>query len=518
MSPLIRFLAAAMALLTLVRWGLAATMEVTPSEAYLFQLALHRTWIGCDGGGIGMLAAGWAAWMVKSPLMLRLLMPLVALAASWMLFRLVQKMANDRAGAWTVVILNLLPAFNLGAILLRPEWIAALFVTAGLQLLWTGLHRAGTWNWHWPAAGALWGLALLADLSAFSLPFSFAFLLLASRRWRGRLWRPGPWLLLVSWLVIGILPLAWWNHQHGGALVDHWLLEMGWGDISGFAAQTLLHFVWQMTLALSPLFVVSAMLVGLQVARRQPREDAAYFLFAFSLPGFALLAGSAMIGLGKPTHLIPLIPPLCALLAFVWQPGSNLLDRRSLWQWITMGTAALASLTLLNTDLWRRAGILRSYDGDPSRQWQGWQETAAEASRIIQDSSAEFPQGLMLIAETPQLAAALDFYLPENLPILTPHPDWPRIQVMESPVPTSQYAFWPRYDEESETASQQSPDAEGPTALFFTDVASRTEPPSMIEQSFAEVTPLMEYEVRRHGNLVRRIKIFACRDYRGTPL
>ena len=183
-----------------------------------------------------------------------------------------------------------------------------------------------------------------------------------------------------------------------------------------------------------------------------------------------------------------------------------------------MGTAALASLTLLNTDLWRRAGILRSYDGDPSRQWQGWQETAAEASRIIQDSSAEFPQGLMLIAETPQLAAALDFYLPENLPILTPHPDWPRIQVMESPVPTSQYAFWPRYDEESETASQQSPDAEGPTALFFTDVASRTEPPSMIEQSFAEVTPLMEYEVRRHGNLVRRIKIFACRDYRGTPL
>ena len=518
MSPLIRFLAAAMALLTLVRWGLAAIMEVTPSEAYLFQLALHRTWIGCDGGGLGMLAAGGAAWMAKSPLMLRLLMPLVALAGSWMLFRLIQKMANDRAAAWAVVILNLLPAFNLGAILLKPEWIASLFVIAGLQLLWTGLHRAGIWNWHWPATGALWGMALLADLSALSLPFSFAFLLLASRRWRGRLWKPGPWLLLGAWLLIGVLPLAWWNHQHGGALGDHWLLEMGWGDIIGFSAQTLLNFVWQMTLALSPLFVVGAVLVGLQVFRRQPREDAAYFLLAFCLPGFALLGGLAMIGMGRPNNLIPLIAPLCGLLAFVWQPGSHLLDRRSLWQWITMGTAALATLTLLNTDLWRRAGLLRSYDGDPSRQWQGWQETADEAARTIQDASAEFPQGLLLIAETPQLAAALDFYLPQNLPILTPQSNWPRIQVMESPVPTSQYAFWPRYDEESETPDTESPDTAGPTALFFTDVATRSEPPAIIEQSFAEVTPLMEYEVRRHGSLVRRIKIFACRDYRGTPL
>ena len=92
------------------------------------------------------------------------------------------------------------------------------------------------------------------------------------------------------------------------------------------------------------------------------------------------------------------------------------------------------------------------------------------------------------------------------------------IQVMESPVPTSQYAFWPRYDEESETPDTESPDTAGPTALFFTDVASRSAPPAMIEQSFAEVTPLMEYEVRRHGSLVRRIKIFACRNYRGTPL
>ena len=44
---------------------------------------------------------------------LRGTLPLVALAGSGMLFRLIQKMANDRAAAWAVVILNLLPAFNL---------------------------------------------------------------------------------------------------------------------------------------------------------------------------------------------------------------------------------------------------------------------------------------------------------------------------------------------------------------------------------------------------------------------
>ena len=513
MSPLLRFLLATLVLLALVRWALAATLEVTPEEAYVYQLASHRTWLGCDGGG-GMVVALLATWLGKSALALRFWMPLVALGTSWLLFRMVVKMAGERAASWAVVMLNLLPAFNFGAILLQPEWLAALLGLAGIQWLWTGLHRAGTWDWRWLASGVAWGVALQAHGTALSLPISLGFLLLASRRWRKRLLRPGPWMLLGAWLLTGVAPLLWWNAQHAGALMDQWLVEWGWGRLDWRAGTR--GFFRQAMAGISPLLLLAAGWALLGVLRRKPREDAPYFLLAFTLPGFALLAGLAMLGMGNAAGWVPLVPPLCGLLAIVWQPSTDLRERRNWWQWAALGTAALLTLCLLNTDLLRRAGLVRTYRGDRARHWLGWKTTALETTQIIQEAAAQFPPGLLLIAETPQLAAALDFHLPDGLPVLTPQPGWPRVQVMESPASFSQYAFWPRYDEEDAEGGKEAPASFN--ALFFTEVTERIGPPEMLRQSFGEVTPVMVFEVNRHGMLLRRIKVFACRDYHGSPL
>lgn len=143
-----------------------------------------------------------------------------------------------------------------------------------------------------------------------------------------------------------------------------------------------------------------------------------------------------------------------------------------------------------------------------------------EAARIVRDLNASNPDPVFLIAESPTLAAELDYYLPADLPLLSPRQNWPRVQVMESPVPTSQFSFWPRYDEDSSLEGDDPISAPvlGKTALFFTDVTNRIGPPAILEASFREVSPLMVYEIRRNGAIVRRIKVFACQDYRGTPL
>jgi hypothetical protein len=514
MQSLSRLMLLTLALLTLVRWALAASMEVTPQEAYIYQLAQHRDYLGVDGGGLGTLLVGWFG---KSALSIRWAAPLMALVGSWLLFKLIQALAAERVAAWAVVILNLLPAFNLGATQFQPEWLAADFTLLGMFWLWQGLHKASAWEWRWPAAGAVWGLALLSHWGAVGVPLGMIFVLSVSRRWRKRWLRPGPWLLLGAWVLVGWLPLLLWDGYHAGALTDRWLVDFGWAERTWSDGGRWLSWWAQLLVGISPLLLVAAAWAAIQIARARERDDASFFLLAWVLPALVLGCLGAWFGLGRTSWLIPILPALCGLLAIFWQPSSAVRDQRSLWQWCALGLAALVSLLLGNTDLLRRAGVVREYGWDVTRAWHGWRETALEVERIVQDTVAEIPTGVLLIAETPELAAVLDYHLPAQVTGYQASPNWPRVQLLETPMLHSQYAFWPRYDEDSGDESTPSPMA-GRSALFFTDAAERIGPPAALAGSFTTVRPLLVFEVRRYGAVVRRMRVFLCQDYVGASL
>jgi hypothetical protein len=514
MTPLSRFLLWTLVLLTLVRATVAGLMELTPEECYLRLLAERGVWLGMDGGGLAHVLAGWG----HSSFGVRWAAPLLGLLTSWGLFRCVDRLAGERTAAWSVVILNLLPAFNLGCVMLQPAWFAAGAWVMAIQLIWTALHRANPWDWRWWLAGGFAVLALWCDLSSFWIPFPLFFLFSISRRWRKRLLRPGPWIVLGMWALLGFLPLAWWNHTHAGALVDGWLQRMDWAHTRWFRFDAMADGLLQLTLGFSPLLIIALGWALFQVTRTRPREDASYFLLAQTLPVLALWFVSLSFGFGHSDWLIPAIPACCALMATVWQPSGLLRERRSRWQWSGLAVAALISLLVIYPDFLRRAGWELSYERDSSRHRQGWTETATEAAALIREASQEFPEGLLVIAETPQLAAALEFYLPTDVPVFRTNADAPNIQVMESPFPTSQYAFWPRYDETPPPGTGQSESSLGKTALFFTDANHRSGPPALIQASFTSVEPLMVYEVSRFGFTIRRIKVFVCYDYEGAPL
>jgi hypothetical protein len=206
------------------------------------------------------------------------------------------------------------------------------------------------------------------------------------------------------------------------------------------------------------------------------------------------------------------VPAACGLLALYWQPSSALRDERSRWQWSALALAAVTTILLLHSDILRRAQLATDYDWDTAKDRHGWVETAAEADLIIQETATTQNPPLLLIAETAELAAALDYHLPA-----TAETNQPRIQVLESPAFTSQYAFWPRYDEDTDEETKPSPSI-GHHALFFTDVTNRLGPPVALTASFASVRPLSIYEIRRHGALLRRLRVFLCEDYVGSSL
>ena len=515
MSPLQRLLLAAMIVLTICRWIMGALLELSPAEASLWMWSQHWSVAGYDGGGLAALLVKFSAGTLgHSPFGVRFFAPLCAAGTSWLVFRTAISMSGEKAAAWAVLLLNLLPAFQLGSVFLLPEWLAVTAGMSGTLLMWRALHRAGKWDWRWPAAGGCWGVALLADWSALWLPLAGLFAVLSTRRWRGRWKRPGIWLMLGTAILTGWVPLLWWNAGHAGASWFHLLDRWGLAEAAPFRLRTTREMLCHCLLGASPLLLAAMLFSAVVVAKRWGRQDAWHVLFSFSFPALAGLLLVSLAGVGEANLLIPALPPLVILLALQWE-AESLRGLGGSFKWAALVVAAGMSLLAINSDLLRRAGFDAGYSRDASRHWKGWSKMAAEAATIISEAQGQAAEGLFIIASDWRLASVLNFYLPPETPGFHPDKSWPLVQVMESPAPTSQYAFWPRYDQE---LGDPATSFQGKTALFFTDAASREGPPASLERAFEVVEPLMVFDVRRSGHLVRRVRVFACRNYSGLPL
>jgi hypothetical protein len=519
MSTLHRLLLAGMILLTICRWMMAAAQEITPAEAAVWNWSVRWSPVGYEGGGVApLLAKASCGVLGKSAFAVRFFAPIAAAVLAWLLFRLVSSMAGERAAAWAVTLLQLTPAANVGAVQLQPRWIAATFGAAGMLLTWRALHRAGAWQWRWPAAGAAFGFATLTDWSAAWMPLAVLAMLLIFRRWRGRLRGPGVWMLAACWILSGIGPIAAWNASHAGA---GWLrlaerAGMLTDDGPAHALRTLGWLLRDAAAGFSPVLLAVAVLAAAGVIRSSRRSDAQLFLGCFAiLPAVAMLA-MAVLGAGSADFLTCSLPAAAGLTALWWQSG----EYRPAWQralpWPALSVAAACSLLALDSDLLRRSGLAVSYNSDPTAPRRGWTAAASEINDMLGDLAAE-GEAAMLIAQDGDVASVLEFLLPEDARIFRPDSSWPRVQVVESPVPRSQQAFWPRYD--MQQAGENGP-CWGRNAIFLAvdpgDAAQSA--PDALSRAFSSVEPLAVFAIYRHRLLLRRIHVLGCRDYSGLPL
>jgi hypothetical protein len=158
------------------------------------------------------------------------------------------------------------------------------------------------------------------------------------------------------------------------------------------------------------------------------------------------------------------------------------------------------------------------YARDPSKRVLGWQDTADAVAAVVRNASAELGVPVFLIANNYQTAAILDFYLPDDLPVIRPDPSYPPVHCIENPLPQNQFSFWPRYDGRAPGAGGGLSPFAGMSALYITDDPRREGAPDAISRAFdaTEVTGVIE--VLRRGQPLREIRVIACYDYHGLPL
>ena len=513
-----RMLIGGMALLTALRWALGAALEISPSEALLVEWGRHPSLTGLHGG----FGTAWFAWMSTAAggltgFGVRFFAPLLAVAASAVLYRLVRSLAGDKAAAWSVALLNVTPAWNFAAIFMQPEMPGMALTVCGMAAVWRALRRASALDWHWPVAGLLFGAGFLCWYGALWGPVSTLVLLVASRRWRRQLIRPGPWLMLAD-VALFVWPVWQWNESHALAGWYYQMEQLRPAGGTTLAGPLVLLGKW--SLILTP-FIFVAMLWALWMGlRRWTQSDAARFFTAFSLTPLAGALAASVWGGASVWWIAPSLPALCGLLPWAWEEViTGNLAWKQRFQWLTVLPALVFTPPALNTNALRKAGVHFSAAGDPSSEWRGWRDLTTEIHRIVIESAAQAADDgkggrkLFLIARDERLASILNFYLPRTLPVRWPTAHHPLVHVVESGLIENPYHTWPRYD-----AVRNGRNAfAGCAALYITDDNSRDDPPRNILRAFRSFRPVALFDVLADADPLRRIRVFACYDYTGLP-
>jgi len=507
--------------LTFVRLLIGSGLELSANEAYylLWSQSLEQAYYD---KGPGIALAMWFTSLLggESVAGIRWLAPLLGLATSLLLFRLAHALYDTNIAAWAVILLNVIPIFNVGSILLTADTLALFFWMAALLCLWRALHRAHPWNPWWPLGGLCTGLGLLSSFAALFLPLSLLLLLLSSKRLRGQLRKPGPYLFLLV-LTLCSLPLLNWHAKQDWITLHLLATNAGFADSTSSPLHHLAAFAGLHAVFYSPL-VLAGLLWAFWLAvchfNLEPTET---FLAAFGLPIIAFSLTSTIFFTTPPPAgwTAAGFLPIGILLVHAFHSLHLNNSTRILLRSTSIGLAMLMSFLTLQTDLIRKMGVNWTYPNDPTNQLKGWHTTANAIAEILEKENADPDLPPFLIANNRQLASHLSYYLPEHIPAFQPDPTFPRIHITADPLIRNQFSLWPRYDQLQRDANHQphSPFL-GRNAWFITDNTHPINPPGEITDAFTDVTPLTTLRISRLGFPLRSIKIFHCKNYQGLEL
>ncbi len=522
-------LLASLGLMTLWRLALLPTLGLSPEEAFTAMRAalpfsadfsLHGplpVWLA----RLGMMIGGHEAFG------LRLFAPLLALGTSVLAWQLARAYYDQAVAGWTVVILNLLPAFNLAAASWTPAGLLFFLLTALPWCLRRAFNEPRRWHWSWAATGGcLAGVLLTAPGLAIVLPVCAA-LLYRPRAHRFLLRHPAFWTLVVAPAVVVFCLWLGWQAGHEWPLWDNgrwrpdlWLIP-GW-------------FRW-LVLVSPLLFVVMLWAVRAIWQRPSAALSAHSLLIGYALPlavaDFFWFTRAPWPDAGCPAWMV--FAAMITGWQFITSPLLQTEDRVS-WRTITLVLAALQSVFLLNSDYlrtsiglpWRfeqrldREGslYLHLFTRDPSGALRGWRQSGRLLGDVLIDTQLKPPtEGrYFVIAADWRLAAALNQALPADAPCHWPAPDHPRVHTLLDPGDWSHpFTRLPRYDARADDGSSP---YEGRDALFVSDDPTRRSPPPVLRAAFARTELLSVAQVVHAGHVVRELKIFACYDYRPPQL
>ncbi len=539
------FLFIALGLLLAARLVCIGSIELSPDEAYYSMWAQRLDWAYFSKGpGVALAIRAGMELFGENAFGVRFLSPLLSLLTSSIVFFFTRRLYSEPKAIFAVVLLNLIPIFNVGSVIMTIDPLSIFFWLAAISTFWMALEKSPSFSLWWPATGLLVGLGFLCKYTNALLVLSIIVVLAVFPRHRRSFLQPGFYALLGMFGLCTIPPLVW-NIQNGWVTAHHIWLRGGLTKPEPWNPFEILEFVGAHLGVYSPLIFLM-LIWALWVAIREARtHNRARFLLCFYLPIIALYFLISVKEAGEANWTAPGFVTLGIYAAHYWFDAIVRGGKQRVFVVSAMLLGILLSLLIVNTDVVRvalkKTGVPWEwpYRRDPSARLRGW-EIAAEGLAALRIAEEErVGEKLFLIANKYGTAACLGFYLPEKR---FEGPGHPPIYTPETQSIVNQFAFWPRYDEfqiipgakETNTglsSEEDDPPAyteepgvnlfRGRDALFITDdVEPDLSRPkgAEVREGFEKTRWLADLIVERRGQRLKVFRVFYCENYKSRDL
>lgn len=434
---------------------------------------------------------GQTATAVRMP---ALLTSLVIALATW---KLVRRMTRSAAVAfWSVLLLNVLPLYDAGAILMTTDtplmlfWVLATYCF--YRYLFEGARAMALWG------GLFLGLGLMSKLTIlFLLVGILGFM--AFSRFRSRLRSRELWAGLAL-AALMLVPVILWNWKHNWVSFRHLAGQAGAYQGSKFTPGYALTFLASQAGVLTPVVFLLFLWTPFRAWKIRGRDTEtdlrlAYLLW-IALPVF-------LIYLAKSLHYK--VQTNWAVSGYyTWSIAAVIVGRQFMEGLKTpraiIGArltaaaasvpAALLTLVMHDTTLLDKVGIHIKPKNDPTKEVIGWKGLGQQVSRVR--ASMPNPADTFVMGETYHIAAELAFYVDGQ----------PRTYCADFGRRMNQYDLWGGHSE-----------LKGKDAVFVHD-SGKAEIPAQLLALFDKVEPAETYRAVRNGKSYGKLQIHRCHGYK----
>ncbi len=373
-------------LLTVIRWGVAASADLTEDEAYywLWSLAPSHGYLDHAPAVAWVIAAGTALFG-DTALGVRAFGPIAILIGSIALWRTAHLLFGSQVAALTVLWFNAMLLVAAGTVIMTPDTPAVLAWGLALWAL-AELRASGNSKW-WLAVGVFAGLGLLSKYSVLFLGAGLVVWLLVTAE--GRPWLKR-WELWVGGLIAITLfvPVLEWNRTYEWA---SFLKQFGRGARSGGLDLRFLPEFFGAFVALSTPLILAFGVWGVVRGLRQ-RHTGSLLLIATSAPFLIYLIWHGLFARVQPNWPAPLLPAF-AILAASATLGIGELGGKARAVLAVCARFAAPLGFVLSALLYLHAVMpFVTLEGrrDRTNQMRGWQSFAADVAAVAEANQARY--------------------------------------------------------------------------------------------------------------------------------
>ncbi len=248
----------------------------------------------------------------------RFFSPLLGLGTSLIIFFFARRVYNERVGIWTVLLLNTIPIFNVGAVVMTIDPLSIFFWAASVYTFWLALENSPAFSWWWPFTGLLIGLGFLAKYTNAMELVSILIILGSTRRYRHELLGHG--LLVDAHHRAALHRARSSSGMRGTPGSRSCISRRGAGLNTGFKLHpgAFLQFLGGHCLVYSPLVFIGLIWALWRSVERAGTQFKPRFLGAFAAPLLVMYAALALKNPGEPNWTAPAFVTLGILGTAFW--------------------------------------------------------------------------------------------------------------------------------------------------------------------------------------------------------